>query len=82
MDEVAHETGQDALAFRQKAMTQHPLALAVLNKAASMAGWGKPAEEGRHLGLAVDGRIGLLGCQMSRSKEKFLLGRGMSQGIA
>ena len=53
MDEVAHETGQDALAFRQKAMTQHPLALAVLNKAASMAGWGKPAEEGRHLGLAV-----------------------------
>ena len=31
MDEVAHESGQDALAFRQKAMTQHPLALAVLN---------------------------------------------------
>ncbi|MEH6559429.1 MAG: molybdopterin cofactor-binding domain-containing protein [Oceanicoccus sp.] len=53
LDEVAHESGQDALAFRQKAMKNHPLALAVLNKAASMAGWGKPAPEGRHLGLAV-----------------------------
>lgn len=53
MDELAHEAKQDPLAFRQKAMQNHPLALAVLNKAASMAGWGKSAPKGRYRGLAV-----------------------------
>lgn len=53
VDELAHETGQDPLAFRQKMMQQHPLALAVLNKVAEKAGWDKPAPAGRHRGLSV-----------------------------
>ena len=53
VDELAHETGQDPLAFRQKMMRNHPLALAVLNKVAEKAEWDKPAPAGRHRGLSV-----------------------------
>jgi isoquinoline 1-oxidoreductase beta subunit len=53
LDEVAHETGADALAFRQKLMQNHPLALAVLNKVAEKAQWSKPAAEGVYRGLSV-----------------------------
>lgn len=53
LDEVAHETGADALAFRQNLMKDNPLALAVLNKVAEKAQWSKPAEEGRYRGLSV-----------------------------
>jgi isoquinoline 1-oxidoreductase beta subunit len=53
LDELAHETGADALAFRQKLMKNHPLALAVLNKVADKAQWSKPAAEGVYRGLSV-----------------------------
>ncbi len=52
MDELAQAAGQDALAFRQKLMSKHPKALAVLNAVAEKIGWGKPAPEGVHRGLA------------------------------
>ncbi|MGB5561424.1 MAG: molybdopterin cofactor-binding domain-containing protein, partial [Sedimenticolaceae bacterium] len=45
--------GKDPLAFRRKLMADHPKSLAVLNAAAERAGWGKPAGEGIHRGLAV-----------------------------
>ncbi len=47
IDEVAHATGQDPLAFRRKLMASHPKHLAVLNAVAERAGWGKPAPPGR-----------------------------------
>ena len=53
IDELAHETGQDPLAFRRKLMVNHPKALAVLDKVAENAGWGKKLAPGRGLGLAV-----------------------------
>jgi isoquinoline 1-oxidoreductase beta subunit len=52
MDELAHAAGQDALAFRRALMANHPKHLAVLNAVADRAGWGKPAPQGVHRGLA------------------------------
>ena len=52
MDELAKAAGQDALEFRRKLMAKHPKHLAVLNAVADRAGWGKPAPQGVHRGLA------------------------------
>jgi isoquinoline 1-oxidoreductase beta subunit len=52
MDELAQAAGQDALEFRRKLMAKHPKSLAVLNAVAERAGWGKPAPQGVHRGLA------------------------------
>jgi isoquinoline 1-oxidoreductase beta subunit len=52
IDELAHATKTDPLAFRRKLMAQHPKHLAVLNAAAERAGWGKPAPKGVFRGLA------------------------------
>jgi isoquinoline 1-oxidoreductase subunit beta len=52
MDELAHATGQDPLAFRRKLMATHPKHLAVLNAVAEKIGWDKPAPEGVYRGLA------------------------------
>jgi len=52
MDELAKEAGVDPLEFRRKLMAQHPKHLAVLNAVAAKAGWGTPAPQGVHRGLA------------------------------
>ncbi|QGM96358.1 xanthine dehydrogenase family protein molybdopterin-binding subunit [Methylocystis parvus] len=53
MDELAHASGEDPVAFRRKLMANHPKHLAVLNAVAERAGWDKPAPEGLHRGAAV-----------------------------
>jgi isoquinoline 1-oxidoreductase subunit beta len=52
MDELAQAVGQDELEFRRKLMGNHPRNLAVLNAVAERIGWGKPAPQGVHRGLA------------------------------
>jgi isoquinoline 1-oxidoreductase beta subunit len=52
IDELAHAAGQDALVFRRKLLGKHPRNLAVLNAVAEKIGWGKPAPQGIHRGLA------------------------------
>jgi isoquinoline 1-oxidoreductase subunit beta len=58
MDELAHATGQDPLAFRRKLMTNHPKHLAVLNAVAERVGWDKPAAKGVFRGLAQQMGLG------------------------
>ena len=53
MDELAQAAGQDELEFRRKLMSKHPRNLGVLNAVAERVGWGKPAPQGIHRGLAV-----------------------------
>ncbi|MEN8213349.1 MAG: molybdopterin cofactor-binding domain-containing protein [Pseudomonadota bacterium] len=53
IDELAQVAGKDPLEFRRSLMADHPKSLAVLNAVAEKAGWGKPAPEGVHRGLAV-----------------------------
>src|SRR5262245_21147014 len=52
MDELAKEVGVDPLEFRRKLMAKHPKHLAVLDAVAAKAGWGTPAPQGIHRGLA------------------------------
>ncbi len=52
IDELAHASSQDPLAFRRTLMANHPKHLAVLNAVASKAGWDKPAPKGVFRGLA------------------------------
>lgn len=53
MDEVAHALNQDPYAFRARLLQKDARRLGVLQKAAEMAGWGKPLPEGHAQGIAV-----------------------------
>ena len=52
IDELAHASKQDPLAFRRKLLAKSPKHLAVLNKVAEKVGWDTPAPLGVYRGLA------------------------------
>jgi len=52
IDEIAHATKQDPLAFRRKLMKDSPKHLAVLNAVAAKVGWDKKPKKGVFRGLA------------------------------
>jgi isoquinoline 1-oxidoreductase beta subunit len=53
VDELAHAAGKDPYAFRRDLVADQPRLLAVLDSAASNAGWDSPARAGRHRGIAL-----------------------------
>jgi isoquinoline 1-oxidoreductase beta subunit len=58
IDELAVETKQDPLAFRQSLLKDAPRHLAVLNLAAEKAAWGTPLPEGHARGIALHESFG------------------------
>jgi isoquinoline 1-oxidoreductase beta subunit len=58
IDELAVETKQDPLAFRQSLLKDAPRHLAVLNLAAEKSAWGTPLPEGHARGIALHESFG------------------------
>ncbi|PUE52631.1 acylaldehyde oxidase [Limnohabitans sp. 2KL-17] len=65
MDELAAATQQDPLAFRLSWLKEAPRYAAVLQLAASKAGWGKPLPAGHAQGLALHESFGSIVAQVA-----------------
>ncbi|MEG3656613.1 molybdopterin cofactor-binding domain-containing protein [Arenibacter palladensis] len=67
LDEIAMGQGIDPIALRRKLMAKSPRALATLEKAAEMANWNSPSNEGRAKGVAFveHGSLGTGICEIS-----------------
>ncbi|CAG0960993.1 xanthine dehydrogenase YagR molybdenum-binding subunit [Burkholderiales bacterium] len=58
IDELAHAAGKDPYEYRRALLGNQPRARAVLELAASKAGWGKPLPKGQARGIAVHESFG------------------------
>jgi isoquinoline 1-oxidoreductase beta subunit len=63
IDELAHAAAQDPYAYRRRLLAHDAAALAVLDRAAALAQWGK-APAGRHQGMAFADCFGSYLCQV------------------
>ena len=65
IDELAHETKTDPLAYREALLTQAPRYLAVLQLAAQKAGWGSALPKGHAQGIALHESFGSIVAQVA-----------------
>ncbi len=65
IDELALMAGRDTLAFRQNLLAGNPKGLAVLNAAASLAGWGTALPTGHARGIAYSVGFGSIVAQVA-----------------
>ncbi len=65
LDEVAHETGEDPYELRHRLLANHPRHRAVLERAATEAGWGTPLAAGRARGIAMHESFGSFVAQVA-----------------
>lgn len=71
LDEIAADLEKDPVALRRELMAESPRALATLEKAAEMAGWGGPLPDGHARGVAFveHGSFGTGICEISVDRE-------------
>lgn len=53
IDDLARAAGRDPLEYRRSLLADSPRALAVLERAADLAGWGRPLPRGRGRGISL-----------------------------
>lgn len=66
MDELAIRAKKDPYRFRRHLLRESPRALAVLDKVAAEAGWGKPLPKGHALGIAFSECVGSMVAQVAQ----------------
>lgn len=70
IDELAALAGQDPYAYRRALLADKPRHLAVLEKAATAAGWGQPLPEGHFHGIALQESFGSIVAQVAEVSVK------------